>query len=219
MLKPLRLPRGSAPRWENYSIFPCQTCCCWTCDKGLLFATTNGDTSLAARQCRPRSGLWCPDPPFKHPRWGGVGLSAAVSAERHRRVSSSSQRGLFTCSFWSRVAIPPPPLFLPPASSGFLFSSSGAYHSFLHRCTPTPSCQAMKGYLRDDFFPVQQRTPPHRNQDCSYLCQIIEGLCNTHLVFSPVRSSPMLNKSYSRFSRGGTALRIAMGTSGDSAVV
>lgn len=92
---------------------------------------------------------------------GGVDcLSAAVSAERHRRASSSSQRGLFTCSFWSHVAIPPPPLFLPPASSGFLFSSSGAYHSFLHRCTPTPSCQAMKGYLRDDFFPVQQRTPP-----------------------------------------------------------
>lgn len=65
------------------------------------------------------------------------------------------------------------------------------------------------------FFPVQQRTPPAPPQDCSYLCQIIEGLYNTHLVFSRVRSSPMLNKSHSRFSRGGKALRIAMGTSGD----
>lgn len=89
-----------------------------------------------------------------------VCVCCTVSAERHRRASSSSQRGPFTCSFWSHVAIPPP-LFLPPASSGFLFSSSGAYHSFLHRCTPTPSCQAMKGYFRDGFFLSSSGTPPH----------------------------------------------------------
>lgn len=96
--------------------------------------------------------------------WGIVCVCREVSAEHHRQTSSSSQCGPFTCSFWSRVAIPPP-LFLPSVSTGFLFSRSGAYHSFLHCCTHTLSSQGMKGYLKEGFF-LSSRDHP---QDCSYV--------------------------------------------------
>lgn len=33
---------------ENNSVFPCQTCCCWTGDRGLLFGTTKGEVCFAA---------------------------------------------------------------------------------------------------------------------------------------------------------------------------
>lgn len=74
----------------------------------------------------------------------------SISAEQQRRASSSSQRGPLTYPFWSRVSSPPPSLLLPSESSGFLFSRSGAYHLFLHRCPPPSSpsfTQGMKGYF------------------------------------------------------------------------
>lgn len=117
-----------------------------------------------------------------------------------------------------------------PASPFLLLFSSLLYQAAF--CSPAvvlitrfsttapthPLLREWKDILRMDFF-LSSRDPPP--QDCSYLCQIIEGLCNTHLFFSWLRSSTpllMLNKSHFGSSRDGKALSIAIGSSGDGAV-
>ncbi len=83
--------------------------------------------------------------------------------------SSSSQRGPLTYPFWSHISSPPPSRFLPSESSGFLFSRSGAYRLFLHRCPPPSSpslSQGMKGY----FWGIDLVCPVQIPKDCGYLC-------------------------------------------------
>ena len=86
---------------------------------------------------------------------------------------------------WSRISSSFPFFFLPSESSGFLFSRSGAYHSFLHRCPPFPPPPPPLREWKDIFFggggEKDLVSPGQIPKECGLslvsLCLKIRGFC------------------------------------------
>lgn len=92
---------------------------------------------------------------------------------------------LTACAVHLSLLVPPlhsSSFLLPPEWSGFLFSGSGAYHSFLHCCPPHPPLREWKNILGVDFVcPVQMTVVIAVS-----LCLKRRGVCNIPTLFSGV---------------------------------